>query len=134
MDFVVGCWIYLGLAIIVLCMAGFIFSFFSKSWARAFLAFSAFSALPLLVGTIILFVLKPLGGSTWAEDCGLIALMYGPSLVLATAALLVMYRKGRRERRRRAHRCTECDYDLWGLTEPRCPECGAPKSAFEKLD
>lgn len=26
-------------------------------------------------------------------------------------------------------RCPECDYDLRGLTEPRCPECGKAFSA-----
>ena len=24
------------------------------------------------------------------------------------------------------NRCTECDYELGGLREPRCPECGTP--------
>ncbi len=47
-------------------------------------------------------------------------------LAFAAAALLVLYRKGRAERCRRAHRCVKCGYDLWGLTEPRCPECGMP--------
>ena len=23
-------------------------------------------------------------------------------------------------------RCARCGYDLQGLTEPRCPECGTP--------
>jgi len=125
MDFVVGCWVYLGLGTLVLCLAGFVASFFSTSWARAFLAWSAFSALPL-VGLTILVVVPPRWGGSRTEDCVVIALMYGPSSVLATAALLVMHRKGRSARRRRAHQCTECGYDLWGLIEPRCPECGTP--------
>ena len=24
------------------------------------------------------------------------------------------------------HQCAHCGYDLRGLPEPRCPECGAP--------
>ena len=28
-------------------------------------------------------------------------------------------------------RCPECDYDLRGLTEPRCPECGKAFSSRE---
>lgn len=29
-----------------------------------------------------------------------------------------------RRRRRRRHQCIRCGYNLTGLTEPRCPECG----------
>jgi hypothetical protein len=42
----------------------------------------------------------------------LAGLIYGPGRV-------------RRARRRRGGRCIECGYELRGLTEPGCPECGA---------
>ena len=32
----------------------------------------------------------------------------------------------RRRRRRRRGLCLKCGYDLRGLPEPRCPECGTP--------
>ncbi len=35
----------------------------------------------------------------------------------------------RRARRRIAGRCTDCAYNLTGLPEPRCPECGTRASA-----
>lgn len=32
----------------------------------------------------------------------------------------------RRKRRRQRGLCVQCAYNLTGLTEPRCPECGSP--------
>jgi hypothetical protein len=32
----------------------------------------------------------------------------------------------RRRKRRKIGRCAKCHYDLRGLPEPRCPECGTP--------
>lgn len=53
--------------------------------------------------------------------------------VVAISALipLVSLIRGplRRRRRRRKNRCLKCAYDLTGLPEPRCPECGTAISA-----
>lgn len=55
---------------------------------------------------------------------GPIALL-GITFVLAQ--FLVMRAPGLlAERRRRRGQCEKCGYDLHGLPEPRCPECGSP--------
>ena len=46
-----------------------------------------------------------------------LALAAYPSLAFSRGPL-------RRWHRRRHNRCEKCAYDLTGLTEPRCPECG----------
>lgn len=38
-------------------------------------------------------------------------------------------REVRREECRRRGECVQCGYNLHGLTEPRCPECGTPFEA-----
>src|SRR5262245_6542307 len=40
----------------------------------------------------------------------------------------------RRPMSARASRCPVCRYDLTGLTQPRCPECGQTFSAAEWAD
>ena len=45
--------------------------------------------------------------------------------VLPFATIVLTYRKRRMERWRRGV-CLRCEYDLRGLAEPRCPECGTP--------
>lgn len=39
---------------------------------------------------------------------------------------LVLDRRARAGLRRQHNHCNVCDYDLRGLPEPRCPECGTP--------
>lgn len=47
------------------------------------------------------------------------------ALALTAGSLLMLWRGWLRPRRRvQDGRCTECGYDLRGLSEPRCPECG----------
>jgi hypothetical protein len=43
----------------------------------------------------------------------------GGSAALASAAMLVLFRRKRRQR------CVRCDYDLSATVGPRCPECGS---------
>ena len=44
---------------------------------------------------------------------------FGPGLIL-------LYLSRRMQRRQLLGYCQNCSYDLRGLTEPRCPECGTP--------
>jgi len=49
--------------------------------------------------------------------------------VFPIAALLLVYPTVvviRQRRRRRRNQCLKCGYNLTGLSEPRCPECGTP--------
>lgn len=41
------------------------------------------------------------------------------------------WKRRRADYRRRAGMCTICAYNLTGLTEPRCPECGAAIKSYE---
>ena len=54
-----------------------------------------------------------------------------PLCVLVCVYPVLAFIRGplRRYRRRKRGRCVRCGYDLWGLTEPRCPECGAETSS-----
>lgn len=62
----------------------------------------------------------------WSRDShmciptGLFAILPAVEVALGTRRLY------RRRKRRKMGRCAECDYDLRGLPEPRCPECGTP--------
>ena len=47
-----------------------------------------------------------------------------PLLLVAAYLAVREVRRVRSERRRIGH-CRQCGYDLRGLPEPRCPECGA---------
>jgi membrane associated rhomboid family serine protease len=51
-----------------------------------------------------------------------------PALVVGVVYAIVRARaefdRQRRHIRTRAGHCENCDYDLRGLPEPRCPECG----------
>jgi hypothetical protein len=52
----------------------------------------------------------------------------GPVWPVAAAAsvlpVLLLRPAFRKRRRRHAHQCERCGYNLQGLIEPRCPECG----------
>jgi len=54
--------------------------------------------------------------SLWAVT---VAFAIYPALAFMRAAL-----RWWRRRRRRANQCVRCGYNLTGLSEPRCPECG----------
>ena len=47
-----------------------------------------------------------------------------PMVVLSAVALYPMLPFVRRRWRRKRNLCVVCGYNLTGLTEPRCPECG----------
>ena len=47
-----------------------------------------------------------------------------PVLLLAVYPTFVLIRTIRRRVRHKLAHCSKCGYDLTGLPEPRCPECG----------
>jgi len=50
---------------------------------------------------------------------------WGPAaLLLVCPAIALMSGPIRRRRRRKRGECVKCGYNLTGLPEPRCPECG----------
>ena len=57
--------------------------------------------------------------------------MYVPSGLFAILPAIEVALRTRSRRRRRMGRCVACEYDLRGLTEPRCPECATP---FDETD
>jgi hypothetical protein len=62
-------------------------------------------------------------GGTLARGVG--APFWAPAVLLLPYPILVLARGPiRRRRRRRKGLCIHCGYDLRGLTETRCPECG----------
>ncbi len=56
----------------------------------------------------------------------LILPMWFTSLLLVAYPIVALVREIRRRRRRRHGFCRKCGYNLTGLPEPRCPECGTP--------
>ena len=48
-----------------------------------------------------------------------------PTLMFAGMSCLVCRSFYQYSKRQKQGRCTQCGYMLYGLTEPRCPECGA---------
>lgn len=52
--------------------------------------------------------------------------MWFTSLLLVAYPIVALVREIRRRRRRRHGFCRKCGYNLTGLSEPRCPECGTP--------
>jgi len=46
------------------------------------------------------------------------------TLLLGVPVLVVLTGPWRERRRQRRHQCQLCGYNLHGLQEPRCPECG----------
>lgn len=70
--------------------------------------------------TTILFVeATGVGMPFWAPAALLLA---GPAVALIRGPI-------RRRRRRKRGECIDCGYNLHGLPEPRCPECGTPFEA-----
>lgn len=54
------------------------------------------------------------------------AIVFG---VMVAPALACAIRSARANQRHRKNLCCECGYDLRGLSEPRCPECGTVRPA-----
>lgn len=52
--------------------------------------------------------------------------MWFTAMVLVAYPIVALVRAIRRRRRRRHGYCRKCGYNLTGLSEPRCPECGTP--------
>ena len=57
---------------------------------------------------------------------GFILPLWIPTVLFAVYPLCLMTDHNRRSRRRKLGLCVKCGYDLHGLTEPRCSECGTP--------
>jgi hypothetical protein len=59
------------------------------------------------------------------DYCLELSLSAGPALLLGGIALSIANRKMSKARQQRVgYRCSKCGYELWGLHEARCPECG----------
>ena len=56
----------------------------------------------------------------WMELCVV------SGLFLALLAVVVLRRQVKRARLQDSGLCVNCRYNLTGLPEPRCPECGQP--------
>jgi hypothetical protein len=64
-------------------------------------------------------------------DCVVDSLTLFPPIAVATLASYFLARRllWRPSEQRRDTVCRKCGYNLTGLTEPRCPECGTPFDA-----
>jgi len=59
--------------------------------------------------------------------------MWVPGLLLLVPAAIAVHRGPRRQRHRfERGLCAACGYDLRGLPEPRCPECGSPMEPAQR--
>ncbi len=61
--------------------------------------------------------------------------LWAPTALFSAWPLWAFFRgPWRRSGRRADGICLQCGYDLTGLTEPRCPECGTPFEPSDQLD
>ena len=84
----------------------------------------------LCVGTGVLVLASTTAPSVEFHPCamaGICAFLIGyPVVGVLSVIALVLSIQGGRERTGKAGCCAKCGYDLQGLPEPRCPECGTP--------
>ena len=59
--------------------------------------------------------------------------LWVPGLLFLPGAYACVLPLSRRRKRKKLGLCLKCGYDLKGLTEPRCPECGTPFDMFERF-
>ncbi len=62
------------------------------------------------------------------QHSGLIFPIWSALFLSVGIATLFIRGPVRRHRRRRRNHCLHCGYNLTGLSDPRCPECGRPFS------
>ncbi len=88
----------------------------------------------LLVSSIyfLVYAVFPLS-LAWTRRGGAVRTDFHVGPVALAAVFVVVsgfelraYRREGRKLRRLQGRCEQCGYDLQGLPEPRCPECGTP--------
>ena len=82
----------------------------------------------VLVGAIILYRAGTLGDLKWFG----VVVVFVTAVTCGCGGFVTLWRKRIRRRLRIAlnqlgvRTCLQCGYDLRGLTESRCPECGTP--------
>jgi len=66
-------------------------------------------------------------GPLWRVESSFLRLPVWPLVIpLMVPPIRDSIRERRRLRRKKRNECLECGYNLTGLIEPRCPECGTP--------
>jgi len=122
-------WGTIGTALALIAVLAWLPSRYRRDWPRArahlglliggaamwFTFAAGFIALDILVSR------RPADRTPWQDVAGTAVLLGGVTLALASLLLLIL------QPRRRpvlAGHCPGCGYDLRGLPEPRCPECG----------
>ena len=91
-------------------------------WLRLVVAVSFLGAWWGSIRLAVAFLLLPSGEPT--SDVQWYCAIYGPMVVIVGLVPVVALGFILAPRAKSLGQCRKCQYDLRGLTEPRCPECG----------
>lgn len=99
----------------------------SAAQARAQLGATTLNLGVLDIGPVELYLRVPTSVPTiesTGDGVGLFVPIWVPLVCFTAYPILVLIRTIRRRLRPKAGHCSKCGYNLTGLPEPRCPECG----------